>query len=106
MVRTVWLALACLFGVVMLFVVRTIMPASATAEASVQSREETVFPIPERTLKGDGILVFEPAPTKVPTTKIAPVATNTTANPVQAPKIISRHWHDPFHQKQDRKRDR
>ena len=63
MVRTVWLALACLFGVVMLFVVRTIMPASATAEASVQSREETVFPIPERTLKGgDRILVFEPAP--------------------------------------------
>ena len=106
MVRTVWLALACLFGVVMLFVVRTIMPASATAEASVQSREDTVFPIPERALKGDRLLVFEPAPTKVPTTKIAPVATNSTANPVQSPKIMRRHWHDPFIEDKRSKRDR
>jgi hypothetical protein len=100
-VRTVWLALICLFGVAMLLVVRTIMPASAKIEASVQS-EETVLSIPERALKGDRLPVFEPATTKLPTTKIAPVALNTNASAVQAPKIISRHWHDPFDRKPDR----
>jgi hypothetical protein len=84
--RIVWLAITSMFLVALMFAVRTVLPAKAKSDAA-----EAFVIVPERGLKGDKLKFSSPTKTETATT-----ASRQTVDAVQAPKIVSRHWHDPF----------
>ena len=100
MIRTVWLGLVLLLGLVGLAsfklafgAPRPIAVVQASALAAVKDMPEVrASPVPASLTKGD----------RLPVTYISsvePLATELQAPPeppsIAAPKIISRHWHDP-----------
>lgn len=98
MIRTVWLGLAllvCLIGLASFKLAIGSPRPMAVVQAAAASRdvlEIGTSPVPETLTKGD----------RLPVTYISfvePLATELQVPPeptsIAAPKIISRHWHDP-----------